>query len=125
VPRGVGTPAQFDAVPDRATNSPRLRPQRSVVMTVQPPAYGAGVVDGALDVRDAEPGTGVDLVVLDQGVAAAGRREHGHAVVVGRGESVTVVELGRSGPRDDGIAEALGEGENPGRVVDQGRERHV
>ena len=86
---------------------------------------GAGVVDGARDVRHAELGARVDLVVLDQGVAAAAGGEHGHAVVVGRGQALAAVEPGDAGPGDDGVAEALGQGQDAVGVVHERREGHA
>jgi hypothetical protein len=41
VPHGVGPPAQLTAVPEMPTHSPKLRPCRSVSITVQPPPASA------------------------------------------------------------------------------------
>ena len=86
---------------------------------------GARVVDRALDVRHAELGARVDLVVLDQGVPAAAGVVDGHAVVVGRGRALAAVEPGDAGPGDDGVAEALGQGQDAVGVVDERREGHA
>ena len=126
MPHGVGPPAQLGMVPESATNSPRLRPATvGLDHGASAGVDGARVVHRALDVRHAELRAGVELVVLDQGVAAVAGVVDGHAVVVGRGHALATVEPGHAGPGDHCVAEALGQGQDSLRVVHERREGHV
>jgi hypothetical protein len=45
--------------------------------------------------------------------------------VVGRGDTLAAVQPGDPGPGDDGVAEALRQSQDAGRVVDERREGHA
>jgi hypothetical protein len=80
-------------------------------------AAGLVVVDVARDERDLERLGPAHLVVVDEHAAvAAAADERGSAVGIGRRRRAGV-ERGDAGLRDDRVLEALGEREQPGRVV--------
>ena len=122
VPHGVCPPAQLVSVPDPLAAVAALAvglDDRAAAAVL-----GARVVDRAGRVRHAELVVPrLDLVVLDQPQPIVPGREGRGAVVVAGCLAEPAGQAGLSGAGDDPVAEAGRQGQEPGRVVLQRRER--